>query len=87
VRLWDPSTGKALKTLDGHADQVTAVAFSPDGRQLASISWDDTVRLRDPSTGKALKTLECHAMEVTAVAFSPDGSQLQTDAGIIELYE
>src|SRR2546430_1972883 len=52
--------GPCLQTLEGHKDWVTSVAFSPDGKQLASASHDETVRLWDAATGAALQTLEDH---------------------------
>ncbi len=45
TRLWRVADGTLLATLTGHTDQVTSVAFAPDGQTLASGSWDGTVRL------------------------------------------
>ena len=45
VKVWDAATGQELRTLTGHTDGVSSVAFTPDGQRLASGSYDDTVKI------------------------------------------
>ncbi len=83
LRLWDAATGEPRATLKGHESTVYAVAFSPDGKTLASAGVDPlnpgrpgVLRLWDAATGEPRATLKGHAGAVHAVAFSPDGKTL-----------
>ena len=76
IRLWDVSTGDLLFTLSGHANGVLSIAFSPDGKTLASASRDRTIRLWDVSTGDHIRTLTGHTEGVWNVLFSRDGETL-----------
>ena len=72
--------GGALYTLEGHRRAVKSVCFSPDGRRLASGSYDMTVRLWDVETGTSVRTLEGHNAEGNSVCFSPDGRWLASSS-------
>ncbi|MFW9261055.1 WD40 repeat domain-containing protein, partial [Nostoc sp. CALU 546] len=57
--------------LEGHSEGVSSVAFSPDGKTIASASDDKTVKLWDAATGKEITTFKGHSNAVRGVAFSP----------------
>jgi WD40 repeat protein len=62
--------------LTGHTGLVVALAYSPDGRTLASASADGTARLWDVATGRLLTKLQSPYERATCVAFAPDGVTL-----------
>ena len=66
--------------LKGHTSVVNSVAYSPDGKTLASGSWDKTVKLWDVQTGKEQTTLKGHTDVVRSVTYSPDGKTLASGA-------
>ena len=71
VRLWDPATGQPARAApEGYSGSIRTVAFSPDGRLLASAGG--AVRLWDPATGQVVGTLEGHGGSIRTVAFSLD---------------
>lgn len=65
-----------LHTLTGHQQPVSAIAFSPDGRQLVSSSFDKTIKLWDTNSGKCVQTLLGHRNRIWTVAFHPNGTQI-----------
>jgi RNA polymerase sigma factor (sigma-70 family) len=74
VRLFDVASGKPLRTIRGHKHMAISLAFSPDGKLLATggSQHDNDIRLWDVATGKELRRIEA-AAAVQAVAFSPNG--------------
>lgn len=72
VRKNLPPGVKLVRTLRGHTGYIGRIAWSPDGRVLASPSKDRTIRLWDVETGECLCILEGHQDGVTCVSFDPE---------------
>jgi WD40 repeat protein/serine/threonine protein kinase len=84
IKLWDRETHKELRTLSGlsgHLGPVTSLAFTPDGKRLASAGWDGKVKLWNVATGHLLHTLGRHRKYVNSVAISADGRRLASGSG------
>ncbi len=67
---------KQLALLQGHTKPVFGLAFSHDGKRLASAGIDQTIRLWDTAAGQSVTTLQGHTAQVIAVAFTPDNATL-----------
>lgn len=75
--LWDPLNGKKpLARMTGHQQAVNHISFSPDGRYIASASFDKKVKVWDGRTGRFMSTLVGHVGAVYMVAWSPDSRLL-----------
>jgi WD40 repeat protein len=75
--------------LTGHAGPVTAVAMTPDGKQIVSGSIDGTVRVWDLATGRTVHVLDVTAGDVWSVAVTPDGKRVisGSDDGIVQVWD
>ncbi len=86
ARLWDVAGGRLLASLEsfpvpknrGRMDSVDSLAFSPDGRTVATVGHDPDLRLWDVATGRLRASLRGHSSDLTAVAYSPDGRTIAT---------
>jgi WD40 repeat protein len=78
--LWQKCHGDRL-TLRGHSDWISSVAYSPDGRLLATASADRMVIVWDAATGQQMRVLRGHTCGLRGIAFSPDGRWLVSAGG------
>jgi WD40 repeat protein len=76
VQFWDVTTGRQIAAIKGHSRGVNKVAFSRDGKMLASGGTDNTIKIWDVATQSELRTLTGHTAGVESIDFSPDGRLL-----------
>ena len=77
VRIWDAATGRLVRELVGHSQQIRSVSFSPDGRRLLTGGLASSARIWSVETGTELANLRCGG-GVRAVAFLPNGKRVVT---------
>ncbi len=100
IRLWNMLTGEKELTLQGHAEHIKSIAFSPDGTRIATAEIlteeENIIRLWSAKTGENIKTIanlvdpqSGRRLPVYAVAFTPDGKTLASidDSGKIQLWD
>lgn len=89
IRLWDPATGRLIRTLEGHTGWIRGLDFAPDGKTLASSSTDTTIRLWDLASGSSLRTFSGHTGLVGGVVFAPNGNTLASSSrdGTVRLWD
>lgn len=81
MKVFDVSSGKLLKTFEGHAHHVLGVAWRDDGMQLASASADVTAKIWDFASGEQQRTIEAFSKEVTAIAYVGTSHRVMTTCG------
>jgi len=79
--------GATVDRLEGHEDVVTSVAWSSDGRRVATGSFDRTARIWDATTGGLVRTLAGHGGSVFSVAWSPDGRRVATGSNTARIWD
>jgi WD40 repeat protein len=79
--VWDATTGKEQRTLNGHTAHIHASVFSPDDSRILTGSGDHTAKLWDSITGNELLTFRGHNDSVFSAAFARDGKRIVTGSG------
>ena len=76
IKIWNPETGRYIRTLNGHSDIVTSICSSHDGKTIASGSRDNSIKLWDSINRKCIHTLNGHADLVRCISFSKDSTKI-----------
>jgi WD40 repeat protein len=81
VRLWEPAEKKESVLLGSHDDAILALAYSADGKRLATAGKDRVIKVWDVAARTQVGRMVGHAVAVTDLAFSPDGKTLVSTSG------
>jgi WD40 repeat protein len=84
VKIYDTTTGRELRTLSGHTSFVTALACSPDGKQIISADRDNIMKIWDAQTGRELRSTKMDDY-IENVEYSPDSKRLVYSTGIYDI--
>lgn len=89
IHVFDAATGRPLRQLHSHKEEVTSLVFSPDGHLLASGSKDGTLCLWEWPSGKVLRQFPAHEQGVRALAFAGSGKFLASggDDNLVRLWD
>ncbi len=80
ISLWNTARGEEVGTLSGHKQGIWSLAFSPDGKTLASSGSERNIRLWNVATRSELLTIKSQDTALTELAFSPDGRILMSNS-------
>lgn len=70
-----------VRTLEEHSQEITSIAFSPNGQTLVSGSWDKTVKLWNLPTGQQIRDFSENSKRILSVAFSSDSKTFASVSG------
>ncbi|MHC4995700.1 MAG: WD40 repeat domain-containing protein, partial [Planctomycetota bacterium] len=82
IRIWDPITGATQHVMAGHTNKVNAMAWTKDGRRLATSGDDYSVKLWDTQTGQIISTFRGHRREVRSIQWNPAETQLLSSSRV-----
>jgi eukaryotic-like serine/threonine-protein kinase len=75
IQLWDVASGRELRTLVGHTNHVSSIAFRPNSTEMASVAFENSIRLWNTATGREVRRFH-HKRRYNGLTYSPDGSRL-----------